>query len=90
MDPRRGGQPVALWKIEKKPTKITVIYLNLHTNVPFDCGAQHVDTDLTLILNWVRGEADPGDVVIVDGRVVMNIMPMLHEVTLSGGPAFLN
>ncbi len=81
---------MAIWKIDRHPTKITVVYRNLHSGTDFNCGDQHATTDVGLILEWVRSEADPGDLVLVDGRVVMNIMPMLHEVMVSDGPGYLN
>lgn len=66
---------MALWKVVTQRTKIAITYVNLQTGKPFNCGDQHPDTDVDLILQWITTEADPGDVVLLDGRAVMNMMP---------------
>lgn len=60
---------MAVWHVGTGPVRITVTYTG-RAGLPFNCGDQHPDTDVGLILDWIAHESASGDVAYLDGRPV--------------------
>jgi len=49
------------WNVARLRRKIAVVYVNTATGQTHDCGDQHVDTSMRLLIDWITVEAAPGD-----------------------------
>jgi hypothetical protein len=66
---------MARWDISKSKTVVKVMYTNSITGARHNCGDQHPDTSIRLIMEWTADQAAPGDVVLVDGQFVAQKFP---------------
>jgi hypothetical protein len=57
----------AKWVISNQKQGISVRYENHEHGIDFDCGVTARATPLELILEFILGEGDPGDLVFLDG-----------------------
>lgn len=64
---------MAAWRVTRTRSKIAVIYVNAETRQTHDCGPQHPDVAIGLLLDWIIVNADPGDWVTLDGKPVLVI-----------------
>jgi hypothetical protein len=65
---------MAVWTITQQRQKTTVVFKNRKGEV-FNVGDQHVDVEPRLLLDWMAVEADPGDIMVLNGRAVMAKLP---------------
>lgn len=61
---------MGLWNIKTSERVIGVTYTNLSTGAEFDCGDNRPDTPVSMILEWVMLNADPGDIVAVNDEAL--------------------
>jgi hypothetical protein len=62
---------MATWAVTRLRRKTAVTYTNSVTGQSMSCGDQHPDTSVPLILNWIVEQADAGDAILVDRRLVL-------------------
>lgn len=66
---------MARWDINKNRGAIKVKYTNSMTGKQHDCGDQHVDTSMRLVMEWAADQADSGDLLMVNGKFVAQKFP---------------
>ena len=62
---------MAAWRVTRTRSKIAVVYVNTATGQTHNCGDQHVDVSIGLLIDWIAAKADPGDWVTLDGEPVL-------------------
>lgn len=66
---------MARWDINKSRKVVRVMYTNSLTGQKHNCGDQHPDTSLRLVMEWAAVQADPGDLLVMNGKVVAQKFP---------------
>jgi hypothetical protein len=66
---------MARWDINKNRGSVKVVYTNSMTGQKHNCGDQHPDTSMRLIMEWAAEQADPGDFLMMNGRFVAQKFP---------------
>lgn len=61
----------ARWDVVDVEAGKSVIYENLESDIQFDCGIVRSDTPMSMILEFIVSEGDPGDMVFVNGSPMM-------------------
>lgn len=57
----------ARWSITDTKDGKIVVYENLEAGIRFECGVCRRDTPVDMILEFILGEGDPGDLVFLNG-----------------------